>query len=224
MRILIIEDEPGIALFLKEGLQEESFAVDVANDGLSGLELATVNDGEYDLILLDWMLPGLSGIEVVRQIRKSGSLVPVIFLTARDTVHDTVFALEMGANDFIKKPFSFEELLARVRVQLRGKQSESSRIIHRNMVMDLNTHQVFVDNQSVSMTQKEFALLEFLLRNKGKVCTRSRIIEHVWDIHFDYNTSVIDVYINALRKKIDGNADTNLITTIRGVGYIIKDE
>ncbi len=224
MRILIIEDEPGIALFLKDGLQEESFAVDVANDGPSGLELATVNDGEYDLILLDWMLPGMSGIEVVRQLRKIGSHVPVIFLTARDTVQDTVFALEMGANDFIKKPFSFEELLARVRVQLRGKQSESSKIVHRNLVMDLNTHQVFVDNQDVSLTQKEFALLEFLLRNKGKVCTRSRIIEHVWDIHFDYNTSVIDVYINALRKKIDGNADTNLITTIRGVGYIIKDE
>lgn len=224
MRILIIEDEPGIALFLKEGLQEESFAVDVANDGPSGLELATVNDGEYDLILLDWMLPGLSGIEVVRQLRKAGSQVPVIFLTARDTVQDTVFALEMGANDFIKKPFSFEELLARVRVQLRGKQSENSRITHRNLVMDLNTHQVFVDNQDVSLTQKEFALLEFLLRNKGKVCTRSRIIEHVWDIHFDYNTSVIDVYINALRKKIVGNTNTNLITTIRGVGYIIKEE
>jgi len=224
MRILIVEDEPGIALFLKEGLQEESFAVDVANDGPSGLELATVNDGEYDLILLDWMLPGLSGIEVVRQLRKTGSHVPVIFLTARDTVQDTVFALEMGANDFIKKPFSFEELLARVRVQLRGKQSENSRIIHRNLVMDLNLHQVFVDSQDVSLTQKEFALLEFLLRNKGKVCTRSRIIEHVWDIHFDYNTSVIDVYINALRKKMDGNAGTNLITTIRGVGYIIKDE
>lgn len=224
MRILIIEDEPGIALFLKEGLQEESFAVDVANDGPSGLELATVNDGEYDLILLDWMLPGLSGIEVVRQLRKIGSQVPVIFLTARDTVQDTIFALEMGANDFIKKPFSFEELLARVRVQLRGKQSENSKIVHQNLVMDLNTHQVFVENQDVSLTQKEFALLEFLLRNKGKVCTRSRIIEHVWDIHFEYNTSVIDVYINALRKKIDGNADANLITTIRGVGYIIKDE
>lgn len=219
MRILIIEDEPGIAHFLKEGLLEESFAVDVANDGPSGLELATVNDGEYDLILLDWMLPGMSGIEVVRQLRKIGSHVPVIFLTARDTVQDTVFALEMGANDFIKKPFSFEELLARVRVQLRGKQSESSKIVHRNLVMDLNTHQVFVDNQDVSLTQKEFALLEFLLRNKGKVCTRSRIIEHVWDIHFDYNTSVIDVYINALRKKIDVNANANLITTIRGVGY-----
>jgi two-component system, OmpR family, copper resistance phosphate regulon response regulator CusR len=224
MRILIIEDEPGIALFLKEGLQEESFAVDVANDGPSGLELATVNDGEYDLILLDWMLPGLSGIEVVRQLRKNGSQVPIIFLTARDTIQDTVFALEMGANDFIKKPFSFEELLARIRVQLRGRQSESSKIVHQNLVMDLNTHQIFVDNQDISLTQKEFALLEFMLRNKGKVCTRSRIIEHVWDIHFDYNTSVIDVYINALRKKIDGNANTNLITTIRGVGYIIKDE
>ena len=224
MRILIIEDEPGIALFLKDGLQEESFAVDMANDGPSGLELATVNDGEYDLILLDWMLPGLSGIEVVRQLRKIGSQVPVIFLTARDTVQDTVFALEMGANDFIKKPFSFEELLARVRVQLRGKQTESSKITHRNLLMDLNTHQVFVDSQDVTLTQKEFALLEFLLRNKGKVCTRSRIIEHVWDIHFDYNTSVIDVYINALRKKIDNNTEMNLITTIRGVGYIIKDE
>lgn len=224
MRILIIEDEPGIAIFLKEGLQEESFAVDVAPDGIIGLEMATVNEGEYDLMLVDWMLPGLSGIEIARQVRKSGSQVPIIFLTARDTVQDTIFALEMGANDYIKKPFSFDELLARIRVQLRGKQSETSKIIHQNLMMDLNTHQVFVNGHEVALTQKEFALLEFILRNKGKVCTRSRIIEHVWDIHFDYNTSVIDVYINALRKKIDANTDKSLITTIRGVGYIIKDE
>lgn len=224
MRILIIEDEPGIALFLKEGLQEESFAVDVAHDGTLGLEMATVNDGEYDLMLVDWMLPGLSGIEIARQLRRTGSMVPIIFLTARDTIQDTVFALEMGANDYIKKPFSFEELLARIRVQLRGKQIESSRIIHQNLVMDINTHQVFVDRIEVALTQKEFALLEFLLRNKGKVCTRTRIIEHVWDIHFDYNTSVIDVYINALRKKIDSTTAKSLISTIRGVGYIIKDE
>lgn len=224
MRILIIEDEPGIALFLKEGLQEESFAVDVAHDGKLGLEMATVNDGEYDLMLVDWMLPGLSGIEIARQLRRTGSMVPIIFLTARDTIQDTVFALEMGANDYIKKPFSFEELLARIRVQLRGKQIESSRIIHQNLVMDINTHQVFVDRIEVALTQKEFALLEFLLRNKGKVCTRTRIIEHVWDIHFDYNTSVIDVYINALRKKIDSTTAKSLISTIRGVGYIIKDE
>jgi DNA-binding response OmpR family regulator len=224
MRILIIEDEPGIAIFLKEGLQEESFAVDVAPDGVIGLEMATVNEGEYDLMLVDWMLPGLSGIEIARQVRKSGSQVPIIFLTARDTVQDTIFALEMGANDYIKKPFSFDELLARIRVQLRGKQSETSKITHQNLMMDLNTHQVFVNSREVALTQKEFALLEFILRNKGKVCTRSRIIEHVWDIHFDYNTSVIDVYINALRKKIDANTDKSLITTIRGVGYIIKDE
>ena len=224
MRILIIEDEPGIALFLKEGLQEESFAVDVAREGIEGLEMARVNEGEYDLLLIDWMLPGLSGIEIARQIRKDGSQVPIIFLTAKDTVQDTVFALEMGANDFMKKPFAFDELLARIRVQLRTKAGETSQLSHRDLMMDLNTHQVFVQEEEVMLTPKEFALLEFILRNKGKVCTRTRIIEHVWDIHFDYNTSVIDVYINALRKKIDKGSGESLITTIRGVGYIIKEK
>ncbi len=223
MRILMIEDEPGIAAFVKEGLQEESFAVDVAYDGVEGLETARVNEGEYDLLLVDWMLPGMSGIEVARQLRKAGSQVPIIFLTAKDTVQDTVFALEMGANDYIKKPFAFDELLARIRVQLRNKASETTRLSHRNLMMDLNTHQVLVDDDEVQLTQKEFALLEFILRNKGKVCTRTRIIEHVWDIHFDYNTSVIDVYINALRKKIDRGNNKSMITTIRGVGYIIKE-
>ncbi|NLK93519.1 MAG: response regulator transcription factor [Bacteroidales bacterium] len=224
MRILIIEDEPGIALFLKEGLQEESFAVDVAREGIEGLEMARVNEGEYDLLLIDWMLPGLSGIEIARQIRKDGSQVPIIFLTAKDTVQDTVFALEMGANDYMKKPFAFDELLARIRVQLRTKAGETSQLSHRDLMMDLNTHQVFVQEEEVMLTPKEFALLEFILRNKGKVCTRTRIIEHVWDIHFDYNTSVIDVYINALRKKIDKGSGESLITTIRGVGYIIKEK
>ena len=223
MRILIIEDEPGIALFLKEGLQEESFAVDVAHEGPEGLEMAQVNDGEYDLILIDWMLPGLNGIEIATQIRKEGSQIPIIFLTAKDTVQDAVFALEMGANDYMKKPFAFDELLARIRVQLRSKSGETSQLNHRNLMMNLNTHQVFVDDKEVMFTQKEFALLEFFLRNKGKVCTRTRIIQHVWDIHFDYNTSVIDVYINALRKKIDKGTTESLITTIRGVGYIIKE-
>jgi len=224
MRILIIEDEPGIARFLKEGLREESFAVDVAREGTEGLEMAQVNEGEYDLLLIDWMLPGLSGIEIARQIRKDGSRVPIIFLTAKDTVQDTVFALEMGANDYIKKPFAFDELLARIRVQLRTKTGETSQLNHRDLMMDLNTHQVFVQEEEVMLTPKEFALLEFILRNKGKVCTRTRIIEHVWDIHFDYNTSVIDVYMNALRKKIDKGSGESLITTIRGVGYIIKEK
>ncbi len=224
MRILVIEDEPGIAQFLKEGLEEESFAVDVAGEGKLGLEMALDNDGEYDILLIDWMVPGISGIEVCRQVRKSGSRVPIIFLTARDTVEDTVFALEMGANDYIKKPFSFEELLARIRVQLRGEHTEGSVLKAGDITMNFNTHQVFRGSEEIMLTRKEFALFEFLLRNKGKVCTRTRIIEHVWDIHFDYDTSVIDVYINSLRKKIDPDMDKSLIHTIRGVGYIIKEE
>ena len=224
MRILVIEDEPGIAQFLKEGLEEESFAVDVAGEGKLGLEMALDNDGEYDILLIDWMVPGISGIEVCRQVRKSGSRVPIIFLTARDTVEDTVFALEMGANDYIKKPFSFEELLARIRVQLRGEHTEGSVLKAGDITMNFNTHQVFRGSEEIMLTRKEFALFEFLLRNKGKVCTRTRIIEHVWDIHFDYDTSVIDVYINSLRKKIDPDMDKSLIHTIRGVGYIVKDE
>ncbi len=224
MRILIIEDEPGILSFIKEGLKEEGFAVDGAPDGTSGLEMALVNDGEYDLLLVDWMLPGVSGVEICRQVRKSKSQVPIIFLTARDTVQDTVFALEMGANDYIKKPFSFEELLARIRVQLRSKNEESNQLYHQSLVMDLNRHQVFNEGEEIVLTQKEFSLLEFLMRNTGKVCSRTSIIEHVWDIHFDYDTSVIDVYINALRKKLDDDKDKSLIRTIRGVGYIISTE
>ena len=223
MRILIIEDEPGIASFLKEGLEEESYAADVSHSGNEGLEMAMQNEGDYDLLLIDWMIPGISGIEVCRQIRKSGSQVPIIMLTARDSTEDTVFGLEMGANDYIKKPFSFEELLARVRVQLREKQSDHAELRAGELSMNLNTHEVFVGDKLVTLTQKEFALLEFLLRNKGKVCSRTRIIEHVWDIHFDYNTSVIDVYINALRNKLGNKEVSGLIKTIRGVGYILKD-
>jgi len=223
MRILIIEDEPGIANFLKEGLEEESYAADVSHSGNEGLEMALQNEGDYDLLLVDWMIPGISGIEVCRQIRKTGSEVPIILLTARDTTEDTVFGLEMGANDYIKKPFSFEELLARIRVQLREKNADHAELGAGDLIMNLNTHEVFVGDRSVTLTQKEFALLEFLLRNKGKVCTRTRIIEHVWDIHFDYNTSVIDVYINSLRKKLENKEVSSMIKTIRGVGYILKE-
>jgi len=221
MRILIVEDEQGILNFLREGLQEENFAVDTYVDGISGLEAALSND--YDLILLDWMIPGLSGIEVCRQIRKVKNEVPIIFLTAKDTVHDTVFGLEAGANDYIKKPFEFEELLARVRVQLRKNSGEHAILSFDDILLNLNTHQVFKGENEIQLTQKEFSLLEFLIRNKGKVCTRTRIIEHVWDIHFDSDTSVIDVYINFLRKKLDADSTKNYITTIRGVGYIIKE-
>ncbi len=221
MRILIVEDESGIANFIRDGLEEELFAVDTAADGNLGLRLALTN--EYDLILMDWMIPGISGIEVCRQIRKSKILTPIIFLTAKDTVQDTVFGLEAGANDYIKKPFEFEELLARIRVQLRTKEGEQSVLTFEDIKLDFNTHQVFKDSKEIELTQKEFALLEFLIRNKNKVCSRTKIIEHVWDIHFDADTSVIDVYVNFLRKKIDSKDRKSFIHTVRGVGYIIKE-
>ena len=224
MRILVVEDEPGIASFIREGLKEEGFAVDVAYDGTKGLEMAFDNNGEYDVLLLDWMLPGVTGLEICRQVRGYNADVPIIFLTARDTVQDTVFALEMGANDYIKKPFAFDELMARIRVQLRGKDQTTNQLSHRNILMDFDKHQVFRNDEEIVLTQKEFSLLEFLLRNKGKVCKRTSIIEHVWDIHFDYDTSVIDVYINVLRKKLDVKNEPGLIRTIRGVGYIISDK
>lgn len=222
MRILVIEDEPGIATFLLDGLTEEGFAVDTAIDGNTGFEFAMTND--YDVILLDWMIPGISGIEVCRKIRKENHNVPIIFLTAKDTVQDVVFGLETGANDYIKKPFAFEELLTRIRVQLRSISFEHSILKLGDIELNLDTHQVFRDSNEIALTQKEFSLLEFLIRNKGKVCTRTRIIEHVWDMNFDSDTSIIDVYINFLRKKLDANGKNNFIHTVRGVGYIVRDE
>ena len=221
MRILVVEDEEGIAAFLKQGLEEESYAVDIANEGKKGLQLAL--SGDYDLILLDWMLPGLSGIEICRQFRKEFADTPVIFLTAKDTLDETIFGLQTGANDYIKKPFHFEELLERVKVQLRPKTGEHSIFVLGDITLNTETYQVHKGSLEINLTQKEFALLEYLIRNKGKVCRRSRIIESVWDIHFDYNTGVIDVYINALRKKLSLSEEENYIQTVRGVGYIAKE-
>ncbi len=221
MRLLVIEDEKGIANFLRDGLTEEYFAVDIAYDGKNGLQMALSND--YDLLLVDWMLPGLSGIEIVREIRKNNPVIPVIFLTARDTVDDTIFGLESGANDYIKKPFQFAELLARIKVQLRSKNMESGIFVLGSIKLSPDTHQVFKNDIEVQLTQKEFSLLEYLMRNKGRVCTRTSIIEHVWDIHFNADTSVIDVYINFIRKKL-GLDPKELIYTLRGVGYIAKED
>jgi DNA-binding response OmpR family regulator len=222
MRTLVIEDETGIANFISDGLKEEGFAVDIADNGIRGLEMSLSN--EYDIILLDWMIPGINGIEVCRQMRKENLTVPIIFLTAKDTVQDTIFGLEAGANDYIKKPFAFMELLARIRVQLRTKDGENSVLKLGDIELNLDTRQVSRNQADIQLTQKEFSLLEFLIRNKNKVCTRTRIIEHVWDIHFDSNTSVIDVYINFLRKKLDAAGAGNFIHTLRGVGYIAREE
>lgn len=221
MRILIVEDEIGIANFLKQGLEEESYAVDVANAGNEGLDLAL--SGSYDLLILDWMLPEKSGIEICTQFRKEYPETPVIFLTAKDTVQETVFGLQIGANDYMKKPFHFEELLQRVRVQLRSKSEEHNEFNLGPIVLNIASHTVFKSGEEISFTQKEFALLQFLIRNKGVVCSRTKIIESVWDIHFDYNTSVIDVFINSIRKKLNLGESENYIQTVRGVGYIAKE-
>ncbi len=223
MRILIAEDESAIAGFIKEGLEEEGFAVDVAGNGRQALEMALDYIDEYDLYLLDWMLPGISGIEICRSIRKENKTVPIIFLTAKDTVDDTVFALESGANDYLKKPFAFEELLARIRVLLRNQEGAQNIFEKDEISLDTEAHQVTKEGLSIELTQKEFALLEYLLRNKGKVCRRTRIIEKIWDVHFDKDTSVIDVFINSLRKKLDSPGKESFIQTIRGVGYRVND-
>jgi DNA-binding response OmpR family regulator len=223
MRIFLAEDETAIAAFLKDGLEEEGFAVDVATNGRAALEMAMTNLNEYDIMLLDWMMPGVSGIEICRSIRKENKTIPVIFLTAKDTVDDTIFGLEAGANDYLKKPFAFEELLARIKVQLRNKTGEQNIFETGSIVLNTEVHQVTKNGTPVELTQKEFALLEYLLRNKGKVCRRSRIIEKIWDIHFDKDTSVIDVFINALRKKLDTKDTPSFLQTIRGVGYRVND-
>ena len=223
MRIFLAEDEAAIAGFLKEGLIEEGFAVDLATNGRDALEMAMMNLNEYDIILLDWMMPGVSGIEICRSIRKENKNIPVIFLTAKDTVDDTVFGLEAGANDYLKKPFAFEELLARIKVLLRNKTGEQAIFETGDIILDTDAHIVTKNGQIIELTQKEFALLEYLLRNKGRVSRRSRIIEKIWDIHFDKDTSVIDVFINALRKKLDSKDKESFIQTIRGVGYRVND-
>ncbi len=221
MRLLLVEDESGIANFVKQGLEEEGYAVDWASDGDEGLDLALT--GDYDLLILDWMVPGKSGIEICTQFRKLFPVVPVLFLTAKDTVKETIFGLQVGGNDYIKKPFHFDELLERIRVQLRPMAGGQPDLVLGPIAINRTAHKVTKNGEEIALTQKEFALLEMLVENKEQVCTRTRIIETVWDIHFDYNTSVIDVYINALRKKLMLTENENLIQTVRGIGYIAKE-
>ncbi|WP_026954572.1 response regulator transcription factor [Algoriphagus vanfongensis] len=221
MRILVVEDEPGISNFLKQGLEEEGFVVDLAEQGRAGLELAL--SGVYDLLLLDWMLPGLSGVELLRQFRKENTTTPAIFLTAKDTVDETIFGLQAGANDYIKKPFHFEELLERVKVQLRTRKIGEEELSLGPIRLLPSSFQVYHGEMEINLTQKEFALLEYLIRHKNKVCSRTKIIESVWDIHFEYNTGVIDVFINSLRKKLHLNKEEDYIQTVRGVGYMARE-
>lgn len=219
-KILIIEDEIGISNFLTQGLEEEGYDIVVANNGLKGLELA-MNPGA-DLILLDWMLPKMSGIEVCKKIREKNKQVPILFLTARDTIQETIEGLKEGANDYIKKPFSFEELLERIKIHFRNSDSEEL-ITLGNIKINLAKHEVTSNDIVVSFTQREYELLTYLIKNKGRVCTRTEIIEKVWNIHFEYDTGVIDVFMNSIRKKLNINKDNDCVKTIRGVGYISND-
>ncbi len=220
MHILIVEDEKGIVDFLKQGLEEENYTVSTAFDGVDGLKKAL--ELPVDLVLLDWMLPKMPGIEVCKNIRNEKSNLPIIFLTAKDTVQETIEGLKAGANDYIKKPFSFDELLERIKIHFRTK-DEIKVLTLGNIKIDKSKFQVFVENKEVSLTQREFELLEYLIKNKGQVCTRTNIIEDVWNIHFEYDTGVIDVFMNAIRKKLNLTKDQELIKTIRGVGYIANE-
>ncbi len=220
MHILIVEDEAGIIQFLQQGLEEEGYQITSALDGLKGYEL--IQNQKFDLILLDWMLPKMTGLELCKAIRLKDLQTPILFLTAKDTIQETIDGLKAGANDYIKKPFSFEELLERIKIHFRN-QKEPETVTLGTITIDSKQHRVLIHSQEINLTQREFQLLLYLAKNKGKVCTRTQIIEDVWDIHFEYDTGVIDVFINAIRKKLNLKIEEDYIKTIRGVGYIAND-
>lgn len=220
MRILLVEDEPAAALILAKGLREHTFAVDLAPDGETALEQEYLND--YDLIILDVMLPRKDGIEVCRQLRSTGSTIPILMLTARDAVENRIEGLDAGADDYLVKPFDFHELLARVRALLRRSPSlRPDTIKLADLTIDTRAHQVRRAGATVELTAKEFALLEYLARRAGEVVTRSDIAEHVWDENFDPFSNLIEVYIQRLRRKIDDEHKVKLIRTRRGAGYLL---
>ena len=223
MRILLIEDEVKVARFIERGLSAERYAVDVAVDGKTGLELATTY--QYDLILLDLMLPGVEGTEVLKRVRRENTQVPVLVLTARDALGDKIAHFEAGADDYLTKPFAFAELLVRIKALLRrGPVNRSSSIRLADLELDRLSQQVKRAGRRIDLTNKEYALLEYLMVNAGRVLSRNMIIEHVWDQSFDGITNIVDVYVRHLRTKVDSGHDVKLIRTVRGVGYSIRAE
>ena len=221
MRILIVEDEKKVAAFIKKGLEEETYAVDIASDGEEGLYMG--NQNQYDLIILDLMLPKINGLDILSSLRAKKNGVPILLLTAKDSVEDKVKGLNLGADDYLTKPFAFSELLARIRVLLRRGNAESKTTLEiADLTLNLVSHKVRRGSEEIELTGKEYSLLEYFMRNQEKVLTRTMIAEHVWDYNFDTFTNVIDVYVNHLRKKIDKNFSTKLLHTLRGVGYVMK--
>jgi len=223
MRLLVVEDEKKVARFIKKGLEEEGYAVDLAFDGEEGLARAL--DRIHDLIILDIALPKMDGLQALKKLRDGKVPTPVLLLTVRATIEDKVLGLDSGADDYLTKPFAFQELLARIRALLRRKVGAGPPLLQvEDLVLDPARHLVTRGGERIDLTSKEFALLEYLMRNAGRVLSRAMISEHVWDYDFDTETNVIDVYVNYLRRKIDSGREKKLIHTVRGSGYVLKAE
>jgi DNA-binding response OmpR family regulator len=223
MRILVVEDERKVARFIQQALEEERHAVEIAYDGERGLTLA--GSQEYDLLILDVMLPKKNGLDITREYRSQRRTTPILMLTAKTATEDKVAGLDCGADDYLTKPFAVAELLARVRSLLRRGGAEKPTVLKASdLELDTVSHKAKRAGHPIELTAKEYALLEYLLRNKGRVLSRSVIAEHIWDYHFDTGTNLIDVYINHLRNKIDSGFPAKLLHTVRGVGYVIREE
>ncbi len=223
MRILIVEDDVKIASFIEKGLEQAGYAVDHVSDGESGLEMVTLYP--YDAAVVDIMLPKLDGLSLIEEMRRQDIETPVIILSAKRSVDDRIKGLKAGGDDYLTKPFSFSELLVRVQALLRraSKTSSPPRFTAGDLRMDLLARQVFRGEKEIELQPREFSLLEYLLRNKGNALSKTMIMEHVWDYHFDPQTNVVDVLVSRLRSKIDRDFDTKLLHTLRGVGYVLKD-
>jgi heavy metal response regulator len=221
VRLLVVEDEKKVARFIRQGLEEEGYAVDVAPDGEEGLRMGL--DRVHDLIILDISLPKMDGIQVLRRLREAKVGTPVLLLTVRATIEDKILGLDSGADDYLTKPFAFQELVARIRALLRrGGEGGSAVLRYADLTLDPARRAVFRGETKIDLTTKEYALLEFFLRNPERVLSRTAILDHVWDYDFDPETNVIDVYVNYLRKKIDSDREVKLIHTVRGAGYVLK--
>jgi len=220
VKILIVEDDKKISSFIKRGLEEEYFSIDVAYDGEEGFLLATLNS--YDVIILDWMLPKMDGVELCKKIRTSNITTPVLMLTAKSDIEDKVFGLENGADDYLSKPFAFEELIARVKALHRRNSYKSKNILTvDDLKLNPLTREVTRGSSKIELSVKEYELLEFLMRNRGRIVTNAMIMDNIWDMQQDIESNVINVYIHHLRNKIDKNSENKLIHTVRGAGYRI---
>jgi DNA-binding response OmpR family regulator len=222
MRILLVEDEKNVAAFIKKGLEEEAYTVDVAEDGPEGLLMGTTAD--FDIMILDVMLPGLNGIELCKTLRGKGVNKPILMLTAVDSVERKVEGLESGADDYLVKPFAFSELLARIKALLRRTPDMVRELSLNDLRVDFLSRRVYRGKREIILTQKEFSLLEYLLRNKGRVLSRTQIIENVWGYDFSPGTNIVDVHIKSLREKVNKGFERQLIHTVRGTGYIMKSD